>query len=53
MINDYDELIILMHDLHPITVDVIDDLVKLCKEHGYRFDKITDETIPFHAVGVS
>ncbi|MBR0039560.1 MAG: polysaccharide deacetylase family protein [Lachnospiraceae bacterium] len=53
LINDYDELIILMHDLHPITVDVIDDLVKLCKEHGYRFDKITDETIPFHAVGVS
>ena len=53
LVNDYDELIILMHDLHPITVDAIDDLIKLCKEYGYRFDKISDETIPFHAVGVS
>ena len=53
LLNDYDELIILMHDLHPITVDVIDDVISLCKKYGYRFDKITDDTIPFHAIGVN
>lgn len=51
--NDYDELIILMHDLHSVTVESIDDVVKLCKGYGYRFDKITDMTIPFHSIGVN
>lgn len=50
--NDYDELGILMHDLHSVTVDTLDDLVKLCKKYGYRFERITDGTVPFHAIGV-
>lgn len=53
LINNYDELIILMHDLHPVTVDAIDDVIDICKKHGYKFDKITDDTIPFHAIGVN
>ena len=51
--NEYDELIILMHDIHPITVEVLEDVIELCKENGYTFDKITDDTEPFHAKGVS
>ena len=51
--NEYDELIILMHDLHQVTVEVLEDVIELCKESGYSFDKINDDTEPFHAIGVS
>ena len=51
--NDYDELIILMHDIHPVTVEAIDDIVELCRSYGYEFDKINENTIPFHAKGVN
>ena len=48
--NNYDEVIILMHDLHSITVESLDDVIKLCREYGYTFDKISDDTMPFHAI---
>ena len=49
----YDEMIVLMHDIHPITIEVLEDVIELCEENGYVFDKINDDTEPFHAKGVS
>ena len=51
--NEYEEMIILMHDLHPVTVEVLEDVIELCKEEGYVFDKINDDTEAFHAKGVN
>lgn len=53
ILNNYNEYIILMHGIHSVTVDVLEDVIELCKENGYEFDRITDDTLPFHAKGVN
>lgn len=52
LLNDYDELIILMHDLHPVTVDVLGEVIELCRSKNYVFKKIDDSSYAFHSIGV-
>ena len=38
------ENVILMHDIKPYTRDALERIIKIAKERGYQFDKITTKT---------
>ncbi len=38
------ENVILMHDIKPYTRDALERIIKIVKERGYQFDKITTKT---------